>query len=127
MAVKQGPLSDVNSSLMASVAVTATRGSYTVDESEAVGDVILLRKIPEGAEFVALWSSKGGAIDGDVVLARADGTVLTTLASGLGSTSAVSGTATEECYLGVKVTVAPALGDAGQVVSVTALYQFGEP
>lgn len=127
MAVKQGPLYDVNSSLMASVAVTATRGSYTVAASEVVGDVILLRKIPEGSEFVAVWSSKGGAIDGDIVLARSDGTVLATLASGLGGSAAVSGRATEECYLGVKVTTAPALGDAGQTVSVTALYQFGEP
>ena len=127
MAVKYGGSYDVNSSLMASVAVTATRGSYTIDESEVVNDVILLRKVPEGAEFVAVITAKGGAIDGDVVLARADGTVLTTLASGLGGAAQASGRATEECYLAVKVTTAPAVGDAGNTVSCTAFYQYGAP
>ena len=127
MAVLTAPGHDVKAALMAAVAVTAARSEYTITESEAVNDVILLKELPAQSTLLLLFPDKGGSIDGDLVLARSDGSVVSTLANGLTGTKQVLTTLSEDLYLAVKVTTAPAAGDAGQKITVTALYQFGEP
>jgi len=131
MAVITAPGHDVEGALAASVAVTATRASYTITESEAPGDVILLRKMPAGASFLLIASyNGGGAISGAFVLAREDGTIVSTLLSGIGLTGVfqIQGTVPEEdLYFAVRVDKPPNAGDAGTVMMTTVFYQFGEP
>jgi len=127
MAVRYADKYDTFASLMASYGVGAFRATYTVTETEAVGDVILMRRLPAGMRLFAIISETGAStIDGELVLASEDGTILEVIGGpGLNGTLQVDSPIMVDCYLAINVGTAPGLGDAGNIIKMTGLYVFG--
>ena len=128
MAVLTAPKYEVEGDLAAKLGLVATRSKYTITESEAVNDVIMLRKLPEGAHLLLVsgWNG-GGSIAGNFVIADSQGNVIATLTTGMTGVFQVEYVVGPDQYLAVQVTTAPTAGDGGDVAIFTAFYQFGEP